>query len=186
MTSPDDVRKNYDDANLAGSDLSEADLANTSLRRTRLDGATLRDARLAGSDLHGASLDHADVTGADLRDADLTDASLHGVDLSRASTDGIRLAGAKGIAEEAAAGGDDRAAELHMAQTAAEIGQLNQQIADTARAIYEAAEPTERDRQAAIARISELQVRRNVREERLLALVEERLGRRPPSTIDGR
>lgn len=186
MTSPDDVRKNYDYANLSGSDLSEADLANTSLRRTRLDGATLRDARLVGSDLHGASLDRADVTGADLRDADLTDSSLHGVDLSRAATDGIRLAGARGLPEEETTGGNDRAVELHMAQTAAEIGQLNQEIADAARAIYVAAEPTERDRQAAIEQISELQVRRNVREERLLALMEEPLDRRPASTIDGR
>ena len=161
MTSPDDVRKNYDYANLSGSDLSEADLANTSLRRTRLDGATLRD-------------------------ADLTDSSLHGVDLSRAATDGIRLAGARGLPEDETTGGNDRAVELRMAQTAAEIGQLNQEIADAARAIYVAAEPTERDRQAAIEQISELQVRRKVREECLLALMEEPLDRRPASTINGR
>lgn len=181
MSKDDLAHKNLDDASLAGSNLSDADLSHASLRRTRLTGANLQRATLAGADLHGARLDGADVTDADLRDADLTGASLHGVDLDRAATTtGIRLAGAQGLSDEVADDRDDQAESLHLARAAEDIVLLTQDIAAMARAALDQPSPAGATdavahRRAAVARIADLQARRNLVEDRILSLLEDQV-----------
>ena len=110
---------NFEDAVLAGSDLSRAsfycaNLARTDLRRAILRRADLRGAKLGGAILTSAVLDEADLRaavlclvdeltglrwmgssvdarGASLNDADLSEAVAHGVDFSNCSLRGASL-----------------------------------------------------------------------------------------------
>ena len=110
---------NFEDAVLAGSDLSQAsfycaNLARTDLRRAILRRADLRGAKLGGAILTSAVLDEADLRaavlclvdeltglrwmgssvdarGASLNDADLSEAVAHGVDFSNCSLRGASL-----------------------------------------------------------------------------------------------
>lgn len=177
MSKQDDrIRKNFDDANMSGANLDDADLDDASMRRSNLEGATLKNAHLAGSDLHGAQLDHADVTGADLHDADLTGASLYDVDLDRAaSTEGIHLAGATGVTGHLADDRHDQTLPRHIVQATDDIQRLTAEIVTVARrAALAPAGATGADaRREAAARVSDLQERRRLLEDRVLSLLED-------------
>lgn len=110
---------NFEDAVLAGSDLSRAsfycaNLARTDLRKVILRRADLRGAKLGGATLASAVLDEADLRaavlcrvdeltglrwmgssvdarGASLNDADMSDAVAHGVDFTNCSLRGASL-----------------------------------------------------------------------------------------------
>lgn len=179
MPKDDFSGQNLDDVNLSGANMQESDLSKASLRRARLKGARLQDANLAESDLHGADLNHVDITGADLRHADITAANLHGVDLEQAaSTEGIRLAGATGVSNELAHIPGDQAEQLRVGRTVDDLADINRDIINTARSLFDRSHvgrraPTTADRRAAMEYISELMRRRDALEHRLVTSIAE-------------
>lgn len=82
----------------------------------------------------------------------------------------------------------------HIAQAVEEMMALNRGIAEAARAVstpstrasQDTSMPTDEDRRAAVDRIAELRVRRNLLEERILSIIEESMSDQRRSTIDDR
>ena len=80
-------KRDFQNADLSGANLSDADLS----------GADLSDADLSGANLSDADLSGADLSDADLRFADLSDANLSGANLRGAVSDKYTFLAVYGI-----------------------------------------------------------------------------------------
>jgi len=79
MVAMDLRRKNFDNAQLTGADLTEADLRGVSLRGADLSSADLTGARLDGADLCHARLDGAYAIATEFTMAMFSQTSLDGI-----------------------------------------------------------------------------------------------------------